>query len=49
MSSRLKRSRKVISEKAENEESNGDLLDLLLGDVEEDEEEAESLSTLSFE
>ena len=49
MSSRLSRSRKVITEKAEEKDSNGDLLDLLLGDVEEEEEEADSLSTLSFE
>jgi hypothetical protein len=49
MSSRLKRSRKVITEKAEEKDSNVDLLDLLLGAVEEEEEEADSLSTLSFE
>ena len=49
MASRLKRSRKVITEKAEEKDSNGDLLDLLLGDVEEEEEEVDSLSTLSFE
>ncbi|MFL2961802.1 MAG: CBS domain-containing protein [Candidatus Poseidoniaceae archaeon] len=49
MASRLKRSRKVITEKAEEKDSNVDLLDLLLGDVEEEEEEVDSLSTLSFE
>ena len=49
MSSRLKRSRKVITEKAEEKNSNVDLLDLLLGDVEEEDEETETLSTLSFE
>ena len=51
MSVRLKRSRKAITEKvAEKEESGGDLLDMLLGDVDdEDEDQKEVPSMFSLE
>ena len=41
MSVRLKRSRKAISRTVEDDEPADDLLDLLLGDFEEEEEEKE--------
>ena len=41
MSVRLKRSRKAISRTVEDDEPAADLLDLLLGDFEEEEEEKE--------
>ncbi len=48
--SRLKKSRKVISEKQEKEESQDDLLGLLLGDNEDDEyDEVEVPSMISLE
>ena len=48
--SRLKKSRKVISEKQEKEESQDDLLGLLLGDNEDDEyDDVEVPSMISLE
>lgn len=50
LSSRLSRSRKAISRKAETkEESGGDLLDLLLGDNIEEEDEQEVPSMISLD
>ena len=49
MSARLQRSKKAITQKVQEEDSGGDLLDLLLGGNDDEQEEIEVPSMISLD